>query len=152
MRWSAQNFVPREPRVKVATRPKNPSKTEAPQKTAARHRKLRNGEPGRALVPRTGTRLGGRAKGTQNKLTRQAKDNLAEGFERLGGVAGLVRWGRNNRTEFYRIWARLIPKDVSIGPSEGLEDLLTKLSESPSNTDAVHGDYIELHAESPSDD
>ena len=109
----------------MATRPKNPSKS--PQ-------------PGRAIVPRQGDRRGGRAIGTRNKVSRQAKANLEEAFTRLGDVAGLVTWGRKNRTEFYRIWARLIPKDVSIEAGAGLEDLLMKLAEQE-NTPVVDAEY-----------
>ena len=92
-------------------------------------------------MPRKGQRLGGRAIGTRNKVSRQAKANLEEAFTRLGDVAGLVTWGRKNRTEFYRIWARLIPKDVSIEAGAGLEDLLRQLAEQD-NTPPVDGDYI----------
>lgn len=133
----------------MATRAKTPSKTETPGKTAARSRRLKTPQPGRALVPRSGQRLGGRALGTQNKVSKLAKANLEEAFVKLGGVAALVKWGKGNKTEFYKIWARLIPKDVSIGASDGLEEMLAKLAGPRSNTDAVDGDYIELHAESP---
>jgi len=115
----------------VATRPKTPSKSK---------------QPGTAIVPRRGQRLGGRALGTRNKVSKQAKANLEEAFTRLGDVNGLVTWGRKNRTEFYKIWARLIPKDVSVNPGEGLEDLLLKLAERD-NTPIVDTDYIVVSEE-----
>jgi hypothetical protein len=34
----------------------------------------------------------GRRKGVPNVLSGQAKENIAEAFERLGGVDGMVRW------------------------------------------------------------
>lgn len=59
----------------------------------------------------------------------KARDNLAEAFEMMGGVPGLVRWGRKNPTEFYRIWARLIPKEaVEATTSQPLEQLLAQLA------------------------
>lgn len=115
----------------MATRPKNPSKS--PQ-------------PGTAIVPRKGERRGGRAIGTRNKVSRQAKANLEEAFTKLGDVAGLVRWGRKNRTEFYRIWARLIPKDVSIEAGAGLEDLLHQLAKQE-EAPPIDGEYTLVNGE-----
>lgn len=40
----------------------------------------------------------------------------------------MVRWARKNPTEFYRLWARLIPKEENISVSQvGVEDLLAQL-------------------------
>lgn len=58
-----------------------------------------------------------------------ARENLSKAFDLMGGVAGLVVWGRQNPTEFYRIWARLIPKEsVEVSAQLPLEDLLSKLA------------------------
>lgn len=127
----------------MATKPKN---TETKGRVAARHRSLRNGGQGRALV-RAGTAGAGRAIGQQNRLTRQAKENLEEAFFKLGGTAALVKWAKANKGEFYtKLWARLIPKDVQVNPGQGLEDLLTQLAERRSNTDApvIEGQYSEV--------
>lgn len=136
----------------MATRP---SKTETKQKTAARHRRLRKGDEGRAIVPRAGTVGGGRAIGQTNRLSRQAKENLEQAFEDLGGVTALVKWGRANKSDFYKIWARLIPKDVSVNPGQGLEDMLMQLQQSrlPSGEAApvVDGEY-DLVNETPRGD
>lgn len=63
------------------------------------------------------------------KTITMARENLTEAFDFLGGVPALVVWGRQNRTEFYRIWARLIPKEAA-PESENmpLEQLLAKLA------------------------
>jgi hypothetical protein len=53
----------------------------------------------------------GRPKGSANKMTRAAKEAFALAFEELGGVGGLTEWGRRNRTEFYKLFARLIPAE-----------------------------------------
>lgn len=59
-----------------------------------------------------------------------ARENLSLAFDLMGGVPALVVWGRQNPTEFYRIWARLIPKEVAEAQNNlPLEDLLSKLSE-----------------------
>jgi hypothetical protein len=51
----------------------------------------------------------GRPKGCQNKLTRLAKDNIAKVFDQIGGTDKMAEWALKNQTEFYRIYARLIP-------------------------------------------
>lgn len=61
--------------------------------------------------------------------TIRASDNLTAAFDLMGGVPALVRWGRKNPTEFYRIWARLIPKEaVEPTSTMPLEDLLAQLA------------------------
>lgn len=63
------------------------------------------------------------------KRMKDARQNLTEAFDLMGGVPALVRWGRKQPTEFYRIWARLIPKDVADATGAlPLEDLLSKLA------------------------
>lgn len=64
------------------------------------------------------------------RTIRAARENLSEAFDFMGGVAALVVWGRQNRTEFYRLWARLIPKEAAEEATKApLEDLLAKLAE-----------------------
>ena len=47
----------------------------------------------------------------KNKFT-TLKNAFIETFEELGGVDNLVEWARANQTEFYRMVARLMPKEV----------------------------------------
>ena len=89
----------------------------------------------------------GRAAGTPNKVSAQAKDNILEVFVKLGGVAEMAKWAKDNKTIFYsRIYARLLPKDVTLGADAGLEDLLGQLAEKRSNGEPmlVDGDYTEV--------
>lgn len=63
------------------------------------------------------------------KKMADARQSLADAFELMGGVPGLVRWGKRNPTEFYRIWARLIPKEAADATGAlPLESLLDKLA------------------------
>lgn len=66
---------------------------------------------------------------TSPKVTTKARDDLAAAFEYMGGVPALVLWGKRNPTEFYRIWSRLIPREVA-EPTAALplETLLEKLA------------------------
>lgn len=60
---------------------------------------------------------------------RMARENLSQAFDDMGGVPALVKWGKANPTEFYRIWARLIPKEAVEETSRlPLEDLLARLA------------------------
>lgn len=65
----------------------------------------------------------GRKKGSPNKVTRAFKEAVLAAFQQLEGVDGLVAWGRKNRTEFYKIAARLIPHEV-VGPGANGEHLI----------------------------
>lgn len=59
-------------------------------------------------------KTGGRKQGTPNKLSAQVKDNVIAVFNRLDGTAGMAVWAKENPTEFYRIYARLIPTDSTV--------------------------------------
>ena len=56
-----------------------------------------------------GVKTGGRQKGTRNKVTQGAVNNIMQVFEMLGGASGFADWARENRTEFYKHYAKLIP-------------------------------------------
>jgi len=60
-----------------------------------------------------GIKTGGRQAGTRNKITQGAKANIMRVFEEIGGVENFAKWARENETEFYRHYARLVPLEVS---------------------------------------
>lgn len=62
-------------------------------------------------------KTGGRKKGTPNVSTAAVKAALVTAFDDLGGVPSLVAWGRKNRTEFYRLWAKLLPAELNLTDS-----------------------------------
>ena len=53
----------------------------------------------------------GRPLGSKNKFT-TLKNAFIETFEELGGVDNLVECARSNQTEFYRMVARLVPREI----------------------------------------
>lgn len=61
----------------------------------------------------------GRPKGTPNKTPRAVKAALEEAFERMGGVAALVTWGKTNPAAFYPIWAKLLPVQMQHTGADG---------------------------------
>lgn len=56
---------------------------------------------------------GGRPKGRQNKQTVAVKQCLINAFEQIGGWQNLAAWAAENQTEFYKLWARMIPHEVT---------------------------------------
>lgn len=61
-----------------------------------------------------GEKTGGRKAGTPNKLSGIAKENVIAVFNRLDGTAGMAEWASENKTEFYKIYARLLPTDSTV--------------------------------------
>lgn len=55
-----------------------------------------------------------RQAGTKNKLSKTAKENIIAVFTRIGGTAAMADWARENRTEFYRLYAKLVPQQVDV--------------------------------------
>lgn len=67
------------------------------------------------MTPNKRPKTGGRKKGTPNKLTSVAKDAFAFAFDEAGGATALAEWAIENRTEFYKLYARLIPTEFAGG-------------------------------------
>lgn len=55
----------------------------------------------------------GRPVGAQNKFSGQAKENVMAVFTRLGGTQAMAEWATENKTDFYKIYARLLPIDMT---------------------------------------
>lgn len=55
----------------------------------------------------------GRPKGVPNRTTRAAREAFQLAFDGAGGVDDLIEWAKANRTEFYKIYGRLIPTEVT---------------------------------------
>lgn len=60
-----------------------------------------------------GRKTGGRKVGSRNKHTKTTLEQYASVFEGLGGVAAMLRWAKENETEFYKLHARTLPLDVT---------------------------------------
>ena len=53
---------------------------------------------------------GGRPKGVQNKLPKEAKEVIAEAASRLGGVDRLIAWAQQDPLNERAFWASIYPK------------------------------------------
>lgn len=49
--------------------------------------------------------------GAVNKIGAAVKSNVIAVFDKIGGREGMAEWARKNRTDFYRLYARLIPTE-----------------------------------------
>lgn len=64
------------------------------------------------------------------KSAEELKQDFQDAFDELGGVAGLIEWGRRYPKEFYAIWTRLNVPRAEAAPSNSagsLEDMLARL-------------------------
>lgn len=61
----------------------------------------------------------GRPKGVANKTTTSVKEAFKLAFEGIGGVPAFIKWAKKEQNEFYKIYARLLPKEVEVSGSDG---------------------------------
>ena len=71
-----------------------------------------------------GKKTGGRQKGTVNKTSANVRDSILKVFDLIGGDAAFADWARENKTEFYKIHAKLIPRDLNVTGQLRLEDIV----------------------------
>jgi len=84
--------------------------------------KTKSDAPAKKSGRRPGTKkTGGRKKGTPNKISATVKDNVIQVFEQLGSVKGMVNWAKKNQTEFYRIYAKMLPVEVANAEGKALK-------------------------------
>jgi len=50
--------------------------------------------------------------GSKNKIQACARENVICVFNRLGGTAYMAEWAKENPTDFFKIYARLVPQEV----------------------------------------
>lgn len=68
-----------------------------------------------AAKPSQPTTRIGRPKGSKNKAGESIRWGLVEAYRQLGGVEGLVKWGKkpSNRGEFYKLLVKVIPVEMA---------------------------------------
>ena len=64
-------------------------------------------------------KTGGRKPGTKNKRTETVKDALEQAFSGIGGAKALAEWAADNQTEFYKLWGKLLPRDINVESTVG---------------------------------
>lgn len=63
-----------------------------------------------------GKKTGGRVEGSVNKFTKTVKEVLTSAFDTLqeDPNVNIVKWGKENPTEFYKLCSKLIPTAVDV--------------------------------------
>lgn len=59
-------------------------------------------------------RKSGRKRGRKNKMTMTIKQAFEEAFRAIGAENGLTKWAEKNPTEFYRLFAKMLPTAAAI--------------------------------------
>jgi hypothetical protein len=68
-----------------------------------------------------------RPKGTPNKVSGQVKRNVIAVFERLGGVDKMAAWADQNLSEFYKLYAKLLPSEINMSMEVSEQDQVDAL-------------------------
>ena len=63
----------------------------------------------------------GRKKGSANKTTVKVREAMELAFEGIGGVPALIKWAQDNQTDFYKLFAKLLPVQVEASVDGKLE-------------------------------
>lgn len=59
--------------------------------------------------PKFSDRIGkGRKPGSKNKTTKLVKEFMHQCFEDIGGREAFAKWARTDRTEFYKMWSKML--------------------------------------------
>ena len=71
----------------------------------------------------------GRRRGVPNKLGSTAKENIQRAFAHLNGreIVHLRKWAEEHPTEFYRIYAKLIPHELTGPEGEPIQIVFSEL-------------------------
>lgn len=85
---------------------------------------------------RGGKREGaGRPAGVPNKMSTSVKENVIEVFDAIGGVKEMAVWAKDNKTQFYNLYAKLLPHQLTGeggGPLQ-VESIVRKIVDPTSN-------------------
>lgn len=80
----------------------------------------------------------GRPKGSENKITKAAKDAIAEAAEGLGGTQRLIDWAKEDPLNERAFWSSIYPKLLPLQVNADITAKITKIERTivkPSNTD-----------------
>ena len=58
----------------------------------------------------------GRKHGELNRTTVAVKEALSLAFDGIGGIPALVTWACEHPTEFYKLYVKLLPRNVTMEP------------------------------------
>lgn len=82
----------------------------------------------------SGNRGKGRPLGAKNKTTTKVKEALVAVYAKRGGDKALLAWSQENPTEFYKLWGRMLPQEVTGADGADLFEGLTREIVRPKDT------------------
>jgi hypothetical protein len=72
----------------------------------------------------------GRKTGSPNKITKDLKKVYLQAFDKMGGLEGLIAWGKENPDLFYSQISKLLPKGIEIKSEHELQiNIITAIPE-----------------------
>jgi hypothetical protein len=61
----------------------------------------------------------GKKPGTPTKQTQSVKEAFKLAFEGIGGVPAFTKWAKKEQSEFYKIYSKLLPKELEVSGTDG---------------------------------
>ncbi|BCA54648.1 hypothetical protein W02_17880 [Nitrospira sp. KM1] len=90
-------------------------------------------------------KLGGRKRGIPNKLTSNFRDAILLAYQDIGGHRAFAEWATENKTDFYKIAARLIPGEIRNSSDNEIRVIIARTVEEPNQIGTIQGEqrYLE---------
>lgn len=82
-------------------------------------------------------------KGIPNNVGADTKQSIISVFNALGGAEAMLKWASRNQTEFYKILAKILPKDLDILIKENPQFILQQ--HVPDNPEATPETASRVH-------
>lgn len=71
-----------------------------------------------------GIKTGGRKKGSKNKMSADVRQSVLDTYAAIGGDKFFAEWAKQKPSDFFQIYAKLLPKDVNVDATVRLEDIV----------------------------
>lgn len=56
-----------------------------------------------------------------NKRTVEVKEALSLAFDKIGGITAFAEWAKENQTDYYKLYAKLLPRDINLSVNVDLQ-------------------------------
>lgn len=73
----------------------------------------------------SGNANSGRKRGVPTKMTMDVKEQILQVYHGIGGRVNFTRWAKDNETDFYKMFASLVPKQIKADITVRDESTLT---------------------------
>ncbi len=106
-----------------------------------------------------GNKLGGRKKGSKNRISRDVREVFHRVYEDMGknqlhdetgepltGHEAMLEWARNNPTEFYRLYGKMIPAKEA-EDTDSHEDFIDGLIEGEDEIRLIEANVVDVGKE-----